>query len=151
MRVFVFAAVLASFGAPVSSSFAVGQPVPRPAAIKVSGLPPVLTLTGNQAPRQAAKPSVVGGASTGVSDQIVRVDGRRLLLGLMRSEGGGVAVLSVPEGGLVPSLPQISGSAFRALAALHSRCRAEGPVQTLQGRDGPVALTTGLDCTGSES
>lgn len=145
MRILVFAMALASFGAPVSSSFVTGLTVPDPAAVKVTGLPALVQTAG----RAVQHPQVTAAPTGGLSEQFVRFDGRRLSLAVMHSGDAGVAVLSVPEGSPVPSLPQISVAAFQALAASHTVCRAQGAVATLKGRDGPVALTTGLDCSGS--
>lgn len=145
MRILVFAMALASIGAPVSSSFVTGLTVPNPAAVKVTALPALVRTAG----RAVQHPQVTAAPSGGLREQFVRLDGRRLSLAVMQSGDAGVAVLSVPEGSPVLSLPQISDAAFQALAARQTTCLAEGAVEAMKGRDGPVALTTGLDCSGS--
>ncbi|MEX0304111.1 MAG: hypothetical protein AB3N24_16955 [Leisingera sp.] len=84
-------------------------------------------------------------------DKIVQLQGRELTLSLVRSGSAGMAVLSVPENSVVPSLPDIPDAEFLDLVTAASGCRPDGEVREVSSRRGTIAISAGLDCTGAGS
>lgn len=143
MRVFLFAAAVAAAGAPVSSSFSAGAAVPPPPSVEAGPL---------QVPETAPAPAVAAEpAGRAVIDKVVQLQGRELTLCLVRSGSAGMAVLSVPENSVVPSLPEISETEFLELVTGASGCRADGEVREVASQRGTIAISAGLDCTAAAS
>jgi hypothetical protein len=110
---------------------------------------------GKEAAGAAASPAQGESRSTGQEASVVepgsqllvvQVQGRSLSLSLMRADRTGLAVLSVPQRSVIPSLPELEDEAFRGLVAAQSGCRPVGRVQVVGSRRGTVALATGFAC-----
>ncbi|MBY6066968.1 hypothetical protein KUW17_09480 [Leisingera aquaemixtae] len=134
----MLAAVLSAAGAPVSSFFEEKAAVRLPPAVSAAPLPVA-----------AAAPRQHGAAQQAVSDRFVRLNGRRLALSLVRAGSAGVAVLSVPETSAVPVLPEIAEVELRSLLQSVSGCRVDGSLRKVPGRQGAIAISAGLDCSGA--
>lgn len=134
VRVLVLAAVLSVAGVPVSGFYEAKVAVPLPPPVHSEPLP------------AAAAASWRAEAAEAI---FVRLNGRKLALSLVRSGSAGVAVLSVPETSLVPALPDIAGAELLEMLRSASGCRVEGSFRTVAGRQGAVAVSAALDCSGS--
>ncbi|MFY0309587.1 hypothetical protein ACFMBG_06780 [Leisingera sp. D0M16] len=140
MKTLVIAAVLAAAATPVSSSFEAGAAVPPPPAVAAQRL---------QA--RPAAPVLAVEPDRAVVDSIVQLQGRELALCLVRSGSAGMAVLSVPEDSAVPSLPDIAEADFRGLVTDASGCRLDGEIREVSSSRGTIAISAGLDCSGTGS
>lgn len=143
MKTFVIAAALGAAATPVSSSFEPMAALLPPPAVAAQSLPP-----GLAAAVPAAEPAAPGRA---VVDSIVQMEGRELALCLVRSGSAGMAVLSVPEHSAEPSLPDIAEADFRGLVTDASGCRLDGEIREVSSTRGTIAISAGLDCTGTGS
>lgn len=136
MRVFFLAALMSVAGAPVSSFFETKAAVPLPPAVTAAPLPAAGTAGEGGTARQV------------VAEHSVGINGRRLALSVMRDGSAGVAVLSAAGTSAVPVLPEIAEVQLLNLIRSVSGCRVYGGLSELAGRQGIVAISAGLDCSG---
>ncbi|OBY25492.1 hypothetical protein [Leisingera sp. JC1] len=123
-------------GAPVSSFFETKAAVPLPPVVSTAPLPAAGTAGEGGAARQM------------VSEHSVGINGRRLTLSVMREGSAGVAVLSAAGTSAVPVLPAIAEAQLRDVIRSASGCRVDGALRQVAGRQGTLAISAGLDCSG---
>lgn len=138
MRVFFLAAVVSVAGAPVSSFFETKPGVPLPPAVSAEPLPAAAKNTRQQAQAQQI-----------VSEHHVRINGRKLTLSLVRDGSAGVAVLQAARTSAVPVLPVIAEVDLLEMIRSASGCRVNGLLRRVAGRQGTLAISAGLDCSGA--